>query len=504
MNEFRPSFKTIRCSSLSTKQLEDCSKLYSENYGLYSGLDDISKQGRHIKLSPSSYRRLGENPNMYVSLCYVGDKLLGQAFFLKKELPNGAKCSWVVQLLVHHLYRKRKIATRLLQSAWGFSDYHAWGLATTNALTVKTLESVTWRQVDPLIIIKHLDEIGQLCDDIVFADKEKIRIDSSKSQIFTKFYPEFQSLDNGWQEFYVERLGKIEDGCEWLAFTFQHQPIRFDERHWEQMLDFSEYQLEDAYSRMDMEVQAWTKHTSAEVDFFEEKCQLGKASRILDVGCGQGRHSIELARRGYTQVTAYDFSSRLINIAKKQAEGLNVDFQQKDCRHLKSGQHFDAVLCLYDVIGSFRTLDDNVDIVKSIYRSLRKGGKCVLSVMNMELTQSKAVHKTDDVKRHPQELLQLRASHIMQSSGDVFNPEYFLLDTSSHLVYRKEQFEMDGELSSEYVIADYRFTGSELTEVLTSVGFKVLSVDYVRAGAWQKPLPPTDGDAKEILVVAEK
>ena len=167
MNEFRPSFKTIRCSSLSTKQLEDCSKLYSENYGLYSGLDDISKQGRHIKLSPSSYRRLGENPNMYVSLCYVGDKLLGQAFFLKKELPNGAKCSWVVQLLVHHLYRKRKIATRLLQSAWGFSDYHAWGLATTNALTVKTLESVTWRQVDPLIIIKHLDEIGQLCDDIV-------------------------------------------------------------------------------------------------------------------------------------------------------------------------------------------------------------------------------------------------------------------------------------------------------------------------------------------------
>lgn len=99
---------------------------FSENYGFYSGKDEVKKQGRRIKLSPHTYRKMGENPNMYVSLCYNGNQLLGHAFFLRKVLPNGEKCSWVTQLVVHHTYRNKKIATRLLQSAWGFSDYYAY------------------------------------------------------------------------------------------------------------------------------------------------------------------------------------------------------------------------------------------------------------------------------------------------------------------------------------------------------------------------------------------
>lgn len=503
-NEFKPLFKTIKCSALTEEQLQDCSILYSENYGFYSGIDDKSKQGKHIKLSPEAYRKLGANANMYVSLCYDGDKLLGHAFFLRKILTNGEKCSWVTQLLVHHLYRNRKIATRLLQSAWGFSDYFAWGLATTNALTIKTLESVTWRQVDPSVINNHLDEIGQMCDEIAFTDKEQIRMDVHKSQIFTDFYPEFQRLENNLTDVYVKKLGTIDDGCEWLAFTFQHQEMVFDEKHWEQMLDFSEYQLEDAYSRMEMKNQAWTRHTSDEIDFIERTCNLQKESEILDMGCGQGRHSIELAKRGYIHLAAYDFSRRLIDKAKKQAEGLNIQFEVKDCRHLRWNAVFDMVLCLYDVIGSFRTYDDNIDIVKSIYRSLKRGGRCVVSVMNMELTKAIATHKVEDVKRNPLELLKLKASHIMQSTGNVFNPDYYLLDTTSQLVYHKEQFEMDGELSSEYVIADYRFTRQQICDIFEQIGFSIISANYVKAGDWETLLTATDKGAKEILIVAEK
>ena len=503
-NEFKPLFKTIRCSALTEEQLRACSTLYSENYGYYSGKDDISKQGKHIKLSPEAYRKLGENTNMYVSLCYDGEKLLGHAFFLRKVLANGAKCSWVTQLLVHHLYRNRKIATRLLQSAWGFSDYFAWGLATTNALTIRTLESVTWRQVDPTVINNHLDEIGQMCDEIAFTDKNQIRMDAHKSQIFTDFYPEFQRLENNLTDIYVKKLGAIDDGCEWLAFTFQHQDMVFDEKHWEQMLDFSEYQLEDAYSRMEMSSQGWTRYTPVEIDFIEQNCNLRKDSEILDMGCGQGRHSIELAHRGYTHLTAYDFSARLINKAKEQAKGLAVNFEVRDCRHLRWNAIYDTVLCLYDVIGSFRTYEDNIDIIKSIYRSLKRGGRCVVSVMNMELTEAIATHKVEDVKKNPQELLKLKASHIMQSTGNVFNPDFYLLDTASQLVYRKEQFEMDGELSSEYVIADYRFTLQQICDVFRNIGFSIISADYVKAGGWTKPLTATDQGAKEILIVAEK
>lgn len=503
-NEFRPLFKTIKCSALTEKQLQDCSALYSENYGYYSGKDDESKSGKHIKLSSNAYRELGDNANMYVSLCYDGEKLLGHAFFLKKELTNGEKCSWVIQLVVHHSYRKRRIATRLLQSAWGFSDYYAWGLATTNALTIKTLESVTWRQVDPKVINQHLDEIGQMCDEIAFTDKNQIRMNAQKSQIFTNFYPEFQRLDNSLMEVYVKRLGAIDDGCEWLAFTFQHQNMEFDEEHWEQMLDFSEYQLEDAYSRMEMNNQGWTRHTPDEISFIEKTCCLSKECDILDMGCGQGRHSIELANRGYSHITAYDFSERLIDKARKQAGNLHINFGVKDCRHLKRGSNYDVVLCLYDVIGSFRSYEDNVDILKSIYNSLKHGGMCVISVMNMELTAAIATHIVEDVKNNPQELLKLKASHIMQNTGNVFNPDYYLLDTTSQLVYRKEQFEMDGELSSEYVIADYRFTKDQICKIFEDMGFFIKSAQYVQAGAWDIPLSATDKKAKEILIVAEK
>jgi hypothetical protein len=92
----------------------------------------------------------------------------------------------------------------------------------------------------------------------------------------------------------------------------------------------------------------------------------------------------------------------------------------------------------------------------------------------------------------------------MQSTGNIFNPDYFLLDTSSRLIYRKEQFEMDEELSSEYVIADYRFTRKQIVDAFEMGGFKVLSSSYVKIGAWDKPLDATDPSAKEILIVAEK
>ena len=222
------------------------------------------------------------------------------------------------------------------------------------------------------------------------------------------------------------------------------------------------------------------------------------------MGCGQGRHSIELASRGYSHITAYDFSERLIDKARKQAGYLPITFDVKDCRHLKRGSNYDVVLCLYDVIGSFRSYVDNLDIIKSIYNSLKHGGMCVISVMNMELTAAIATHIVEDVKKNPQELLKLKASHIMQSTGNVFNPDYYLLDNSSCLVYRKEQFEMDGELSSEYVIADYRFTKDQICKILEEMGFSIKLAQYVQAGAWDKPLEATDKRAKEILIVAEK
>ena len=72
-------------------------------------------------------------------------------------------------------------------------------------------------------------------------------------------------------------------------------------------------------------------------------------------------------------------------------------------------------------------------------------------------------------------------------------------------MYRKEQFHHDNYLSSEYVIADYRFIRQELIDAFEQRNFKVLSANYVQSGKWDKPLATaTDRRAKEILLVAEK
>ncbi len=500
---FSPRFITKRCSSLTNEELEKFSQLFSGHYGVWSGKDDVEKKGKPIKMSVSMYSRLKEDPEMFVSYCVNGDDLIGQAFFLNKELPDGKKITWVTQLVVHHSYRNRNIGKKLLRSAWGFSDYLGWGLATTNAITIKTLEAVTWRKVSPDVILTHIEDIKELCDRVGFAHKEKIHVGDGVSQVFTNFYPLFEKIDKRVEDIYVERLGKIEDGCEWLAFTFQEQPFGDSERMGE-MLDFSMEQLEDAYSRMDMKSQPWTKYTKSEVDFIEKHLSLDKNDKVLDIGCGQGRHCIELAKRGF-RVTGVDFSERLLNEAKKNAEAQNVgvEFKQRDARTLTLPGNFNKIICVYDVIGSFRSLEDNRKIVSSIWKKLRRGGKAIVSVMNMELTKSLAINKAD-VVADPKVLLSLPACNIMQKTGNIFDPKYFLLDENAHLVYRKEQFEFDGELSAEYVIADYRFTAEELAAVFEEQGFKVEEIRYVKAGKWDESLGATDKGAKEILLIAEK
>lgn len=108
------------------------------------------------------------------------------------------------------------------------------------------------------------------------------------------------------------------------------------------------------------------------------------------------------------------------------------------------------------------------------------------------------------IYEEPQRLLRLKASNIMQRTGNVFDPDYFLLDEESHLVYRKEQFESDEQLSTEYVIADYRFTIEEFASECTALGFKVRSISPVQLGHWDTPLDPCDIRAKEVVFVVEK
>lgn len=506
----RLTYSTIKCADLDDKTLKQCSDLFSNHYGVYNGSDGIHTKGQRIRLGMKYYMNIRNTENMYVSLCYANSELIGQAFFLKKEVGENKICTWVTQLLVNKYYRGKGIATRLLHSAWGFSDFFAWGLATANALTIKALESVTWRKVDPVTIAENLNVISRMCDDIPFAKEKQIELAPNESQIFTNFFPEQEKTNTTVGKVFVERLGQLRDGYEWLAFTFQSQPMVLDDRHLNMLLDFSADQLNDAYGQMDMKHLTWTKSTSHEIDYVISATGIEKGSRVLDLGCGIGRHTIELTKRGMT-VTAVEPSSRLMDVAMNNAFD-NLTLAQIDAitfcpidgrkKQLIAGK-FDAIICLYDVIGSYRNKKDNIALLETIAVKLKKGGRAVISIMNMELTEHIAKYKVD-IHKEPQHLLHLYPSNIMQRTGNVFNPDYFVLDPNSHLVYRKEQFENDGLLSTEYVIADYRFKREEFVEACTSLNLSVVSATYVQLGHWTTPLAPTDTAAKEILFVVEK
>lgn len=500
-------FITRRFNSLSDDELRKCSDLYSNNYGRYSGEDSRFPKGQRISMGIGLYKRLyAANANILISMCFKGDRLLGQAIFLHKDIENVGKCSWVLQLVVDSHYRGRHIGSKLLQSAWGFSDYHAWGLATANAITIKTLESVTWRKVSIDDISRNISTIEKLIEEVPFVDKNRISISPERCQIFSDFYPELEnSNDNDELKVYASKLGKIEPGYEWLAFTFASQDMSYSQEKLERFLEFSESQLQDAYSRMDMPVQKWTKGTGNEIDFILSHVSVKEQDSVLDFGCGQGRHSLELAKRGFTNITGIDFSDSNVSKARQSAheQNLPVSFVSADVRKIRLGKKSKLILCLYDVIGSFRDQADNARIVASIKHNLDKDGFAVVSVMNMELTESIALNK-NSIRCNPHSLLALPPSNTMASSGDVFKPELFLINTDDGLVYRKEQFADDQEIFAEYVVADKRYTKNEIKTLFTKEGFTIVESRYVQAGHWDVPLGATDIRAKEILLVVKR
>ena len=129
----------------------------------------------------------------------------------------------------------------------------------------------------------------------------------------------------------------------------------------------------------------------------------------------------------------------------------------------------------------------------------------ILSVMNMELTDYIVPEdRKVNLQKNPNVLLKLPPSRIMKITGNIFDPEYIVIDTRTDLVYRKEQFDDDSNLAAEYVIRDKRYRMKEIQQLVKETGFEILASRYVRSGHFEEELTATDIHAKEICIVARK
>jgi SAM-dependent methyltransferase len=125
--------------------------------------------------------------------------------------------------------------------------------------------------------------------------------------------------------------------------------------------------------------------TPVEIDQLEALLALRPPLRILDLPCGQGRHAIELARRGY-DVTGVDLSPFMLKVAEERArtEGVSVRWLSGDMRQPIPGEKFDVVLNLFTSLGYFAEEADDRKVVGAAAVMLGPGGRFVLEVINGE------------------------------------------------------------------------------------------------------------------------
>lgn len=120
-----------------------------------------------------------------------------------------------------------------------------------------------------------------------------------------------------------------------------------------------------------------------EVNFVVKILNLPKNSKILDLPCGQGRHSIVLTRKGYV-VTGVDISKTMLDLAKKLAKKEKVSLRliHSDMRKIHFKNEFDAVINLFTSFGYFAREKENIKVLKNINRALKPEGKFVLDLLN--------------------------------------------------------------------------------------------------------------------------
>ena len=208
------------------------------------------------------------------------------------------------------------------------------------------------------------------------------------------------------------------------------------------------------------------ERTSKEIDFVVNAAGLVPQDRILDVACGHGRHSIELARRGFT-VVGLDYSTVFLEKAKADAEkaGVKVDFIQGNMKELPFNQDFDVVLLLFTSFGYFSN-QENQEVFSQIRKSLKPNGRFLIDVISGEAVIKR--FNREGVKEEGTNLLKI--PRVVQMGGVSIN-EIEWYDLHEQLIHTNREWMDNGEKKEhEFYLRVY--TIPQYKEMLSRAGFK--------------------------------
>jgi SAM-dependent methyltransferase len=122
-----------------------------------------------------------------------------------------------------------------------------------------------------------------------------------------------------------------------------------------------------------------------EVAFAQQALELKPGARILDLCCGQGRHSVPFARRGF-HVTGLDLNAAYLEMAQESARASNVTLNTiaADMRQIPFQDEFDAIVNMYSSFGYFESEAEDLNVLRSAAKAIRPGGRLMLDMLNRE------------------------------------------------------------------------------------------------------------------------
>ncbi len=217
------------------------------------------------------------------------------------------------------------------------------------------------------------------------------------------------------------------------------------------------------YLKTDGDVIDDVQITAKEIDVFADILKISPQDKILDLCCGQGRASMELARRGFTNVDGLDRSRYLIQKAKVQnkKEGLSVKFREGDARKLPyQADTFDVVMVLGNSFGYFESLKDDARVLKEIFRILKPWGRLLIDVADGEYMRKK----------------------FQPRSWEWIDKNYFVCRERSlshdkqRLISREVVTHAKKGIIADQFYAERLYTRKSLEELLHSVGFNEITV----------------------------
>jgi len=259
-------------------------------------------------------------------------------------------------------------------------------------------------------------------------------------------------------------------GKEWFydtEFWELYAPVIFDDIRWAEV----PYVADSITSLARLNLYEDAEHTGT---------HLCAPPQILDLCCGFGRISAELARRGFS-VTGVDITKSYLDTAKEEAvyEKLDIEYVRSDVREFTRPDFFDVVVNLYVSFGYFENPADDFLVLQNVYNSLKKDGVFIIETLGKEIAVRDFVE-----------------ADWFERAGYTILTEYEALNSWAQL--KNRWILIDDNQRIEKAFIQRLYAASELRDLLQKAGFGQIEI----FGNWDET--PYDQNASKLIIVARK